>query len=184
MKKIKTAALCSIRFGLHQQPLIKGKAKYLQARHFNAFGSIENAIDVFINEYEPKQLLKDGDVVLAAKGNRNFAWCYRAEAGIMIASSVFFVITPDQQKLYPEYLAVILNLASTQQYFLQNSEGSSIQSVRKTVLEELMIPLPNMAQQQNIVAYTNHFLHMQQIREQLIEKNKELYNAVITKMIH
>jgi len=184
MKKIKTASLCSVRFGLHQPQQPKGKVQYLQARHFNALGRIENAIDVFINEYDPKQLLKDGDVVLVAKGNRNFAWCYRSHMGPIIASSVFFVITPQQQKLYPEYLAVILNLTSTQQYFLQNSEGSSIQSVRKSVLEDFMIPLPDMAQQQKMVAYTNQFLQMQQIRETLIEKNKVLYNAVITKMIH
>lgn len=184
MKKLKLTTLCSIRFGLHQPQQQEGDVQYLQARHFNASGRFENAVDVFINEYDPKHLLKDGDVVLVAKGNRNFAWCYRSWVGPMIASSVFFVMSLNQQKLYPEYLAVILNLMGTQQYFLQNSEGSSIQSVRKSILEDFLIPLPEIPEQQKIVDYTNDFLQMQQIREELIEKNKELYNAVITKMIN
>lgn len=184
MEKTKIISLCKIRFGLHYQPKSKGAIQYLQARHFDALGRITSSVDVFTSEYDPKQLLKDGDVVLVAKGNRNIAWCYRNEFGPMIASSVFFVITPNQQKLYPEYLAVILNLASTQQYFLQHSEGSSIQSVRRSVLEELMISLPEMTQQQNIVSYNKDFMEMQRLREELIEKNKELYNAVIAKMIN
>jgi restriction endonuclease S subunit len=185
IKKLTIAELADIRFGLYARPEQEGDAIYLQVRQFNDNGQLVQDQDEYINIdiKNESHVLLDGDVLFVAKGNRLFAWCYRQAMRPAVASSIFFVLRPDIKKVYPEFLAAILNTQQSKASFLQIGGGTNIFSIRKSELEAFRISLPSMAQQKKLVALTE--LHQQQIAlaQQLLEQQQQLYTAVISNLI-
>ena len=57
-------------------------------------------------------MLREGQLILAGKGNRHFAWAYRTAAGPCIASSLLYMLTVRTERVDPRYLALVLNSAS------------------------------------------------------------------------
>jgi hypothetical protein len=64
-----------------------------------------------------------------------------------VASSSFFVLRPNTNKVDPEYLTAILNATQTKAVFQQIGGGTNIFSIRKSELGALQLPLPSMQQQ-------------------------------------
>ena len=185
IKKTSVASVSDIRFGLYAQPDPSGTTAYLQVRQFSEDGRLTTQADEYINidkKTEP-HLLKGGDVLFAGKGNRLFSWCYTLTDHPAVASSIFFVLRPDQRLVHPEYLAAILNAPQSKAAFQQLGSGTNIFSIRKSELGAFEIPLPPMKQQKRIAALTA--LHQQQIElsQKLITEKQTLYNAIISKLI-
>ncbi len=179
--------LSEIKFGWHTSPSDSKDAIYLQAKYFNEFGELVNTPDSFVSVDTQSRnfLLIDGDILLAGKGAKNFAWCYRKKnLGPAIASSIFFIIQPNSEIIYPEYLTIILNLPQSQVYFQQFGAGSSIQSIRKSDLADFKIPLISLEKQKKIVEMAQ--LHQSGIKilTEIINKKKQLYASILTQLIH
>ena len=177
--------VAKIKFGLHAQPSEYGEIRYIQARQFDNAGKLNDNDYYFINldEKSRHHLLRDGDVLFAGKGFRNFAWCYRRNLGSAIASSIFFVITPNQDLIYPEFLAAIFNLPQSQTYFQQIGGGTNIVSIRKSELGTFSLPLPSLEKQKMIVEITNLHQSDLQLMHELIKLKEEHYKALISKII-
>lgn len=177
--------ISDIRFGLYSQPETKGTIAYLQVRQFDDAGRQIASADEYINidKKNEMHLLKDGDVLFVGKGNRLFAWCYYEMDGPSIASSIFFVLKPDQKQIYPQYLAAILNAPQTKAAFQQLGSGTNILSIRKSELGSYQIPILPMHQQRKIAALAE--LHQKEVdlAQQLITQKQNLYTAIISKMI-
>ena len=185
IKTLSVASISEIRFGLYAQPDPLGSAAYLQVRQFTEDGRLTTQADEYINidKKTEAHLLKAGDVLFAGKGNRLFSWCYTLTDYPVVASSIFFVLRPDQRLVYPEYLAAILNAPQSKAAFQQLGSGTNIFSIRKSELGAFEIPLPPMAQQKRIAALAT--LHQQEIElsQKLIAEKQNLYNASISKLI-
>lgn len=177
--------ISDISFGVHLQPSLSGAIPYLQIRQFNEFGMLQEKAAEFIdsNKKSKQYQLRDGDVLFVGKGSRLFAWCYREIYGPYVASSIFFVLRPDQKIIYPEYLAAILNTPQTKAKFQQLGSGTNIFSIRKSELAATEIKIPPMDEQRRIFALSD--LHQKGIaitRELLMQK-ENLYTAIISKLI-
>lgn len=176
--------IANIKFGLHAQSQEYGNVLYLQAGHFNNKGKLLQMPTTFIDEQGRlnEHLLEDGDILLAGKGNRNFAWCYRKKLGPAVASSIFFVIQPRQDLINPEYLTAYFNLEKCQLHFRKLGEGSNVASIRKSELGELNIPILTMKKQLEIAAISK--LHEEQIEitEKIQQRKYELYEAVMNNL--
>lgn len=185
MKIVKIEHISEIRFGCHAHPNLAGDTNYLQVRQFDEAGMLllNNAETIDINEKLRSQILMDGDVLFVGKGNRLFAWCYHEESGPTIASSIFFVLRPDKELVYPEYLSAILNAPQSKNAFRQLGGGTNIFSIRKSELGAFEIPLPPM-QQQKIIAEVAS-LHQQEIElvQKIITEKQNLYTALISKLV-
>ncbi|MFA5296689.1 MAG: restriction endonuclease subunit S [Lutibacter sp.] len=183
--QIKLKDIASIQFGYYGKPSKKGTIPYLQAKHFNDFGQYVGDKDAFLEE-EPKStanLLKDGDVLFAAKGFRFFATLYKKEVGKAIASSIFFVMRPDTNKIIPAYLVSVLNLPKNLSHFQQSGAGSSIPSIRKNELADFAFNLIPIDQQQKVVALQElHFKDIE-ITETLVKEKQKLFQTTISKII-
>lgn len=177
--------ITSIRFGLHALPHERGNLLYLQVRQFDEEGRWTPGENEFLNLNETNEefLLQDGDVLFAAKGGRLFAWCYRDIYGPAVASSIFLVLRPDQSKVFPEYLATVLNSPQYKSLLRQLGGGTNIFSIRKAELGALEVTLPSMKRQKQIAAFAAGHLEELRIREELIRQKKELYKIVISKII-
>lgn len=178
--------LADIRFGYYTQPLEKGDVQYLQARQFDDLGNIVSLSESFIDKDNKSEehLLSNGDVLFAGKGYRNFAWCYSKDYGPAVASSIFFVIRPDQKAVLPEYLTILFNRVKSQAYFSQLGAGTSINSIRKNELGEFKVPLLPMEQQHKVVALNK--LHSKYIRltQDLLRLKAQRFESVIDQLIN
>lgn len=178
--------ITDIRFGFYIQPEEEGNIPYLQVRQFDEEGLLKEESDEYIklDKKSEQHLLKDGDVLFVGKGNRLFAWCYREKAGTYVASSIFFVLRPNQKIIYPEYLSAILNAPQTKLAFQQIGGGTNIFSIRKSELGAFEISLPPMDKQIKIAAIFE--LHQKEIAltHHLLTEKHNLYSGIISKLIN
>ncbi len=180
--------IAKIRVGLHTSASETGHIAYLQARNFDGLGRLSTHIDTYINtETDHKverHMLQAGDVLLASKGFRIFGWAYNIEVGPAIASSMFFILQPDVQKVLPEYLATFFNSQPAQAHFQALSAGSSIPSIRKSEIEGFSIPLPPISIQQRVVELKKAHEHGMDLSEKLTHEKQRLFDAVTYKLIY
>ena len=185
MKK-KLSEIANIQFGLYSNDfLVKGEVKYVQAKHFDQDVNFtpDEINYLSIDKKNESHILTDGDILFVGKGMRNFAWTYRKEYGLSIASSIFYVIRVCQTNVLPDYLTILFNSPFYQNAFQQLGAGSSIPSIRKSELEVLMINVPSLEVQNNIVEMNSMYLYDLDISNRIIEEKKKLFTSVLNKLI-
>jgi restriction endonuclease S subunit len=184
--EVKLKDIAKIQFGAYAQPSKNGTIPYLQAKHFNASGQLYNNIDTYLEEDDKTadNLLQDGDILFVSKGFRFFATEFKSDFGRAIASSIFFVLKPDKQKVIPAYLVSILNLPKNLLHFQQSGAGSSIPSIRKIELADFSINLIPLNQQQKIVDLQELYLKDLQLTENLIKQKQLLFQSILSKILN
>ena len=183
--EVKLKDIAQIQFGYYAQPSKSGTIKYLQAKHFKDLGQLVGDNDAFLEDDEKTKanLLEDGDILFAAKGFRFFATLYKPEFGKAVASSIFFVIKPDPEKVVPGYLVSVLNLPKNLLHFQQSGAGSSIPSIRKSELLDFTFNLIPVEQQLKIVALQELYIKDIELTENLIKQKQLLFQTALSKII-
>lgn len=178
--------IADIRFGYYAKPIDGRGISYLQAKHFDVYGNMIGEPDTFIAaEYKAAdQMLRDGDVLFAGKGYKNFAWCYRRSFGEAVASSLFHVLRPDTQVVLPEYLTALLNHPTNQLYFQQLAAGSSIPSIRKNELANFKVPVVALDMQEKIVEVYKLHRKETSLTLELLERKNELYESIFNTLVN
>lgn len=190
--KTKLKNIVEIQFGLYQRPDKKGDTAYLQGRHFDSNGIFrEDEPLQFINYNQnmDKYILKDGDLLLAAKGIRNTASVFKSKLVLKVkldkaaASSTFFILRVDPQKISSEYLAFYLNLTKTQKFFQSRSTGTNVPSLKRNVLEEIEILIPSIEVQNKLIELKSLWEKEKQLTEELLTKKEILYQEFFNNII-
>lgn len=186
MNEVKIEDIASLQFGLYAKSKDAGAVKYLQAKHFNDDGVLEQDVDTFLDRdaKNDKHLLLDGDVLFVGKGFRNFAWVYRDEMGDAIASSIFFVLRLDTNQVYPEFLATLFNTPAHQTLFQSMGAGSKITSIRKSELAAITIKLPALELQRKIADLRTVHLQETQLNKKLIELQELRFQSVVQNLLN
>ena len=186
MKKL-IREISSIQTGYFGKPSGKGNVVYLQSKHFNESGQLQNILypDLEVNNISEKHLLKEGDILFAAKGTKNFAAVFENHNHNepAVASTSFFVIKLTDFRILPQYLTWFLNSYETQTLLKGQAIGTSIPSISKQVLENLEISVPNIETQEAILQITklrNREKKLKQQIEMLREKQiqQQIINAI------
>lgn len=177
--------ITNIQTGLFAKPAGIGELVYLQSKHFDEYGQLHAVLhpDLPAEGISEKHLLKDGDVLFAAKGTKNFAAVFENHNEPSVASTSFFVIRPTDNKVLPQFLAWFLNNHSTQTLLKGQAIGTSIPSISKQVLENLEITIPSIETQQAILQIAklrNKEKSLKQKIESLREKQiqQQIINAI------
>lgn len=178
----KLGKLAHIHFGLYQRTSAETGLPYLQVSQFDEAGRLRSEPwEHYLSATEQNKAacLKPGQLIMAGKGLRHFAWLYQPALGPMVASSSFFVIEPDPRRVLPEYLTVYLNMPRMKALYQTLGAGTNIPSIRKSELANVRILLPQLETQRQIVQLTR--LHQQEISlmESLMAKKKALYHAAL-----
>jgi hypothetical protein len=121
----------------------------------------------------------DGDVLFAAKGARFYA----ASVGAALANAVcvpafFHLRIRREAALGPEFLAWQINQPPCQRQLLQAAEGSSQLSIRRAVLEQLVLAVPPVAEQRRIVALARLVVQERQALQRLIYNREQQLQAI------
>lgn len=162
-------SLSQIFTGVYCKTTIDGDLVYLQTRNFDEKGNLEMELykDILTDEINKKHLLKEGDVLFAAKGEKNFATLYKNYGFPAVASTSFFVIRLKDDRIEPEFLTWFLNQPNTMNYLKSRAAGSSIPSISKKVLENLEIPLLDKKKQYLIMKIDDLQKRKKEIRQQV-----------------
>ena len=169
--KSRLSNIAKFQSGVYEQPDINADTLYLQAVHFTRVGIFDKTVgpQLKLNNKLEKHLLKDEDVLFAAKGLNNFAIVYYNHIGKAVASSSFIVIKiPEENKhiILPDYLAWFLT-HHKQIKLIHKQLGTTIPSISMKQLSELEIDIPSIEVQKRIVSV-----------HQLREKEKELTTRI------
>jgi restriction endonuclease S subunit len=174
--------IASVCTGVYAQPEKMGEVRYVQAKHFNEAGQMITGIfgSIKRDTYTEKHLLQPGEILVAAKGPKNFAALYEEKNGPSIASTTFLIISilPEyRSKLLPEFLTWYINQNTTQEWVKAQAKGTAISSVSKSALSEMEVPVPPIEMQEAILRITvlrDEELRIQteieSLREQLIQR--------------
>jgi hypothetical protein len=148
--------ITQIQTGLFAKPSGIGELVYLQSKHFDEYGQLHSVLhpDLVAAGISERHLLKDGDVLFAAKGTKNFATVFENHNEPSVASTSFLVIRSANKKVLPQYLAWVLNSHTTQTLLKGQAIGTSIPSISKQVLENLEIAVPSIETQKAILQIT------------------------------
>lgn len=130
--------------------------------------------------------LKPGDILVAARGNNNYAVFISKEDLTSdfkaVAAPQFYVVRVATKDVLPEFVAWQLNQAPTQRFFAQNAEGSVTMSIRRSVLEETPLAIPDIKQQQAIVELARTVQSERTLALRLVENGQLLMKAVATNL--
>ncbi|MDY0102561.1 MAG: restriction endonuclease subunit S, partial [Lentimicrobium sp.] len=139
--------------------------------------------DLLANSISEKHFLKDGDVLFAAKGTKNFATVYESQNPAAVASTSFFVLRLSNNKILPEYLSWFLNHPETQKLIKDKARGTAIPSIRKSVLEELEISIPSLEKQRTVIQLSALVQKENELRMSILQKRKQFIEQQIINAI-
>lgn len=124
--------------------------------------------------------LKTGDILVAARGNSNYAALVDTRDASLpaVAAPHFYVVRLQSNALTPDFLAWQLNQAPCQRYFELHAEGTLTKSIRRQVLEETPIGLPSLAKQQAIMGIARTLREEHRLMQQLINNGEQLMNCI------
>lgn len=166
--------------------LSDGNALAVQIKDLTADGDIswQNVIRTNIDVLKPKDLLVAGDVIFAARGQRNFAAVVTANQMPVVCAPHYFVIrVKDNSYLLPEFLAWQLNQPDAQRYFAKSAEGSLQVSIRRSILESTHLVIPDIKTQQLLVALNAKAKREKQVLNQLIENRTKQIQGIAKQLL-
>ena len=142
--------------GIFAKPDKEATVYYLQVKHFDEEGMLNQMLhpEVKLDSKVERFLLRDGDILFAAKGAKNFAVVYYQQYGMAVASQSFLVIrlaNKYRHQVMPEYLAWFINNPKTLGYLKSAAKGTKIQAITTDVLKELAIVFPSLEKQKVIL---------------------------------
>ncbi|HHT9767990.1 TPA: restriction endonuclease subunit S [Legionella pneumophila] len=128
--------------------------------------------------------VKYGDILFAARGQRNYATLIDSEINNrqVIAAPQFFVIHINHPDILPEYLAWFLNQSIAQRYFQSHAEGSTTPSIRRQVLESTPIVLPSLKQQKIIIELAKTISREKQLANRVIANGEQLMQSLLNEI--
>lgn len=153
--KLKVKDIGNISSGVYVKTLTVGNVYYLQGRDFDDYKRLRKDVEPCAawTGVLDKHILNTGDVLVAAKGNDNFAAMYCGKVSPAVASSMFLVIRDiDHCRILPEFLAWQINHSSRQSYLRMKSKGTSITSINKSVLGDMVIDIPTIEKQRAVLS--------------------------------
>lgn len=122
-------------------------------------------------------ILAPNDLVLAAKGERNFAALFVDHEALVVPSSQLLVLSvKNERETLPAFLCWILNFEPTQRRLAEYQTGTKIPSLSKKALLDVVVPVPPIETQQAI-------LHLQSLRNEEHRLVREL-ETNRDKMLH
>ncbi len=179
--KQKVKFIATIQTGLFAKPVSKAGALYLQTKHFNKSLTVNSFIhpSISMNGVAEKHILKQGDILFAAKGNRNFAACFNVLEYPSVASTSFFVIRLHDKNVLPEYFEWFLNQLEVMSFLKGKAKGTAIASISKTTISDLEISIPSIHKQKLILKIQ----HLRSREKKLAEKKDVLRKKIIQQQI-
>lgn len=162
-------------------PAEDGNGFVIQPRDQSADGSINwpNLVKTEIGGRKEPEWLKEGDIIILARGASNVASLIQGVNQPVVCSPYFYVIeVVDKDVILPSFLAWQLNQAEAQRYFQASGEGSAQLSIRRAILDKTPIAVPPLSKQKQIMHLVQCAEREKQSYQRLMELRQQQINAV------
>ena len=157
-----------------------GNIKILSASSIKGLTVDENIFSLGNTEKNIENaLLKEGDILYLAKGNKFDAGIVEKDCENTIPSQLFFIIRVDRKRFNPKYITWYLKSETVRRYIDKFTSGSVVKTVRKTVLEDVAIPNIDLNSQNKIVEIIESFEVEKSKTEEYLEKKELLIEEKI-----
>lgn len=129
-------------------------------------------------------LLEPGDILFMARGVRNYAVLLEEIPDNLLAAASFFIIRVVGDGAIPAYVCWYLNQDRVRHYFAQScGQGVLMPLVRRGVLEDLPVPLPDLETQASIAELDRLTRRERDLLERLAGKREQLVSALCLQKI-
>jgi len=129
-------------------------------------------------------ILRKNDILFMARGTRNYSVLLGEIPDSTLTAACFFIVRVSDEKVLPGYMCWYLNQPPVERYLIRHSgRGVHMPVVRRSVLEKLDIPLPNLEIQKKIVGWEALRREEEDLTHRLSEKRKQLITASCLKLI-
>ena len=120
-------------------------------------------------------ILKKDDIMFMARGIRNYSVLLREIPDSTLAAAYFFIVRVSNKVVLPGYLCWYLNQSPVEHYLSRHSgRGVHMPVVRRSVLENIDVPIPTLEIQKKIIEMEELMREEQKLLNKLAEKRKEL----------
>ncbi len=163
-----------------------GGVRVIQMRDISNSGGLNwnSIISTEVTTPHANYCLAEGDVVFIARGSKNIAAYVGKVNPEVICSPHFYLIRQSNtERLLPEFLAWQLNQQPAQKYLKQSAEGTAQASIRRGVLEDLLISIPGIKTQQTIIALAEKARQEKQRLLDLIANREQQLNGIATQVL-
>jgi restriction endonuclease S subunit len=152
----------------------------------NEAGLIQWKESTWVADFNPKpyHLLRNGDVLIPARGANRTAILVSNPPSRAVADRTFFVARPDQKKIVPRFLLWYLNDERAQHYLRVHSQGTKIQAVKKSALERLPVRVPNLDVQGQISEVDRLLKRERELVAKWVEAREELARTVLRRKLN
>ena len=181
--KKKITDIADILSGTYLPTAPDGDTAYLQVKDFATDAPVKMASKVRMSKKVQNSLLRNSDILFAAKGAVYLARCYSEDDGKAVASTAFFVIRLKDDGILPEYLCWYLNQHRTELYIRAQQQGTGVPAIRKGVVEMIEVPVPDQSTQRNIVALARLADREYQLRKAIAQKEQLLIEQQLMNII-
>tara|TARA_B100001094_G_scaffold56583_1_gene52075 strand:+ start:3513 stop:4100 length:588 start_codon:yes stop_codon:yes gene_type:complete len=130
--------------------------------------------------------VETGDLLFVAKGQRNIAVCIAQVLMHTVCAPQFFHIQFKSEccdTVDPMFITWQLNQPPCQNYFLKNSEGSSQTHIRKPILAQAPIILPDIEQQKAITRLYLSTLEEAKIVHDILENRRQQMHIIAAELM-
>ncbi|MET0103255.1 MAG: restriction endonuclease subunit S [Sedimenticola sp.] len=132
----------------------------------------------------PRAVIEPGDLLFVARGHANFAVAIGEVPSLAVPSPHFFHLRVlEETGIDPEFLAWQINQDAIQRYLAQSAEGTQIPSIRRAVLEETLISVPDTKTQQRIVSLNKAMNREVQLYEALATNRRRMMKLVASQLL-
>ncbi|GEM_PF-1654259 len=153
----------------------------VQARDIDGLYVTTDHLPLMDQEFPESRLLNQGDVLLTSRGSfRGAVSKFNVPA---VASSSLFTLRLKTAAYLPEFLALYLNSAQAQSYFMQNAKGATIQSVNTSDLAGLPVPVVPLERQKLMVGLQQNVEAQGTLLRSKLDVVNEIYSSTINKSL-
>jgi restriction endonuclease S subunit len=182
MSTLKLKDIAKVLSGLYLRPSPTGTIFYLQASDLQSPAPGKCALKVDFVPKLDRYLLQKGDILFVGKGTKYLCQLFDLDIPA-VPSTTLFLIRPNQDVVYPEYLHWYLNLSHTVSVIKSAQVGSSMPMTLKPTLEDLEVPVPDRATQLRVLQIAELQQKEQQLLKTISEKRTLLTNQLLLKWI-
>jgi restriction endonuclease S subunit len=177
-RKITIQEFAKIQSGVFLTTAPQGEIAYMQIKDLLADTPEKTASRIPYSPKLEKHFLRKGDLLFAGKGTSNLCRVVDFEQPA-IASTTFYIIRIGDGDILPEYLCWYLSQPKTLATIKAGQVGTSTPLIRKQLLENLEIAIPDLKTQQQIVELAKLQRKEEELLKAITEKRKLITNQLI-----
>ena len=177
-RKITIQEFAKIQSGVFLTTAPQGEIAYLQIKDLLAETPEKTASRIPYSPKLEKHLLQRGDLLFAGKGTSNLCRVVDFEHPA-IASTTFYIIRICDGDILPDYLCWYLSQPKTLATIKAGQVGTGTPLIRKQLLENLDIAIPDLKTQRQIVELAKLQRKEEELLKAITEKRTLITNQLI-----